>query len=66
MFAFITIVLEAYYSDDDSGDYPDFPSFLIVLFCTFRTSIGDLKVNSYGQWGDDKNNEFNKEEFEGA
>jgi len=74
MFSFISIVLEAYYGDDDTGDYNDFPKFLIVLFSTFRTSIGDLKVNTYGAWmrnsTDDGSTDYLtddiKEEFDGA
>jgi hypothetical protein len=47
---------------------------LIVLFSTFRTSIGDLKVNTYGAWmrnsTDDGSTDYLtddiKEEFDGA
>ena len=40
-FALIQLVLSSHVS---TCDYPDFPDFVMILFHTFRTSVGDVDV----------------------
>jgi hypothetical protein len=35
-------------------DYKSVPKFLRIVIQTFRISVGDIKVNDYGEWGIDR------------
>ena len=53
IFTFILIIMGGD-SSDVEDDYKKVPKFLRIVIQTFRISIGDIKVNDYGQWGVDR------------
>ena len=47
LFTLIIVIMEA---DVDDGDYPNIVKFLRIIISTFRISIGDVQVFTYGPW----------------
>jgi hypothetical protein len=38
-------------AQDAEDDYEVVPKFVRLVIQTFRISVGDIKVNKYGEWG---------------
>ena len=54
VFTLINIILGVQDLDNapDGPDYPGLDIYVMMLFQTFRTSIGDLQVSDYSKWAD--------------